>query len=57
MKIKCMKDRMKRLLNLKSELNSVDLFICILAFMLNFEIYFLLKYKTTNEMLREKDKI
>ena len=40
MKIRYMKDKVKRHLDLKQEKKINSCFICVLAFMLNFEIYF-----------------
>ena len=47
-----MKNKVKRHLK-KFQL----IFICILAFMLNFKIYFLHKYKTTNKIKGKKNLI
>ena len=49
MKIRYTKDNVKRHLNLKQKDKFNSFFMCILAFMLNFEIYFLHKYKTTKK--------
>ena len=51
MKIRYMKDKVKRHLNLKYEEISIHFFICtrILALMQNFEIHFWDKHLTTNK--------
>ena len=48
-----MTDKFKRHLDLKQEI-SIHFFICISAFMLNFNIYFWHRYKTINKNERKK---